>query len=113
MVLWHLPFRDGEITAKPRFRREQIVKTQIAPAFGDVETDGEQIARLVEEETEIHFRQFVALTGESFQSAHPLTRTFAHLAQDFGFRWELPVELIESGDFPQGGSRVRLRNPGW
>src|SRR6266550_1048303 len=110
MLLWHLPLRDGEVTAKTRFGREQVVKTEVAPAFGDVEADGEQVARLVEEETEIHSRQFVALAGERFQSAHPFPRTFARLAQDFRSRWELAVELIESGDFPQRGSGVNLRN---
>ncbi len=80
MLLWHLPLRDGEVTAKTRFGREQVVKTQVAPAFRDVEADSEQVARLVEEEAEIHSRQFVALAGERFQSAHPLPRPFARLA---------------------------------
>ena len=83
MVLWHLSLRDGEVTAKTRFRREQVVKTQVAPALRDVEADSEQVTRLVEEETEIHSRQFFAVTGESFQSTHPLTRTFARLLQNF------------------------------
>src|SRR5438105_9440480 len=108
MLLRHLPHRDGEVTAEPRFRREQVVKTQVAPAFGDVETDGEQVARLVEEETKIHSCQFVALTGECFQSAHSLTRTFARLAQNFRSRGELTVELIKGGDFAQRGSRATL-----
>src|SRR5438128_1705687 len=111
MVLWYLPLRDGEVTAKPRFRREQVVKTQVPPAFGDVEADGEQVARLVEEETKIHSRQFVTLTGECFQSAHPLARTFGRLAQNFRSGRELAVELIEGGDFPQRRSRITLRNP--
>src|SRR5205823_12645742 len=110
MLLWHLPLRDGKVTAKTRFGSEQIVKTKVAPAFRDVEADGEQVARLVEEEAEIHSRQFVALAGERFQSAHPLPRTFARLAQDFRSRWELAVELIETGDFSQRRSRVKLRN---
>src|SRR5205823_7230848 len=110
MVLWHLPLRDGKVTTKPRFRREQVVKTKVAPAFGDVETDGEQVARLVEEKTKIHSRQFVTLTGECFQSAHPVARTFGRLAQNFRSGRELAVELIEGGNFLQGGSRVTLRN---
>ena len=110
MVLRHLPLRDGDVTAKPRLRGEQIVKTEVAPAFGDVEADGEKLRALIEEETEIHSRQFVALAGERFQSAHPLPRTFARLAQDFRSRRELAVELIETGDFSQRRSRVKLRN---
>src|SRR5437868_9532244 len=111
MLLRHLPHRDGEVTAEPCFRREQVVKTQVAPAFGDVKPDGEQVARLVEEETKIHSCEFVALTGECFQSARPFTRTFARFAQNFYSCGELAVELIKSGDFAQRGSRVKLRNP--
>src|SRR5205823_9912992 len=43
MVLRNLPLRDGDITAQTRLRSEKVIETEVAPAFGDVEPDGEQL----------------------------------------------------------------------
>ena len=66
MVLRNLPLRDGDITAQTRFRSEEVVETEIAPPFSDVKPDGEQLLRRIEQKTEIHAGQFIALAGQGF-----------------------------------------------
>ena len=46
MILRNLSLRDGDVTAEARLGGEQIIETQVAPIFTDVETNREKLVRL-------------------------------------------------------------------
>src|SRR5450631_4009784 len=81
VILRNLALGNGDITAKPRLRRQQIVKARVTPAFGGVEAGGEQVARLVEQEGEIHRGQFIALARQGLQGKQALAGMSARLKQ--------------------------------
>ena len=84
MVLGNLTQGDGDITAQSRFRGQKVVITGVTPVFRDIETDGEQVTRLIEQKLEIHGGEGIALSGKGFQCEHALACVFAgfpHAAQ--------------------------------
>ena len=81
MVLRNLPQGDGDIAAQARLRGQQIIEAGVTPAFGDVESDGEQIPRRIEQKGEIHRGQFVALPGQGFQGEQALAGVVAGFTQ--------------------------------
>ena len=81
VILRHLPEGDGDITAQPRLRGQQIVEAVVAPPVANVESDGKQVLRRVEKKREVHCGQFFALPGQGFQCEQPLTGVFARFAQ--------------------------------
>ena len=66
MVLRNLPLRDGDIAGQTRFRSEEVIEAEIATSFGDVEPDGEQFLRRIEQKSEIRDGQFIAFAGQGF-----------------------------------------------
>ena len=75
MVLADLSFCDGHEARQPGFRRQQIIEATVEAMFADVVADGKQIVRLVEQEGEVHVRQFVALMRQLLQGLDALGRS--------------------------------------
>ena len=81
MILRHLPQGDGNVTAQARLRGQQIIKTGVEPALGDIESGGEQIPRDVEQKFKIHCGEFVALLRQDFEREQSLTGVFGSFTQ--------------------------------
>ncbi len=60
MFLWCLPLSNEQEARQSRFRGQQIVAGGVALAFAYIEANGQQTARLVVEEFEVHRRQSAA-----------------------------------------------------
>ncbi len=81
MILRNLPQGDGDITAQARLRSQQVIEAGVTAAFGDVEPDGKQFPRRVEQKRKVHRGQFVALFGQGFQCKQALAGMVAGFQQ--------------------------------
>ena len=53
VLLRHMPHGDGDEAGEPRFRRQRVVIRRVAPPFGDVVADREQMSLAIEEKVEL------------------------------------------------------------
>ncbi len=53
VLLRHMPHGDGDEAGEPRFRREGVVVGRVAPPFGHVVADREQVPLAIEEKVEL------------------------------------------------------------
>ena len=120
-VLRQLTLGDGDEAAQARFGRQQIVVARIQPALIDVVADGQQIARLVEQEVVVQAREFAGLQRQGFDGGDALAGPLAALpdaakrSSEFlalrsvgrsgDARRETP---IQSGEFAQGRNGLDL-----
>ena len=74
-LLGQLSLGDGDETAQSRFRGQQIVVAGVCPVLGDVVADGQQLARLVEEEVVVHARQIPGAQSQALDGGDALPAT--------------------------------------
>ena len=77
VLLRNLSLRDGDVAAQARLGRQQIIEAGVIAAFGDVETNGEKLARGIEQKAEIHLGHLGGLPGQGFQSEDALAGEIA------------------------------------
>src|SRR5262249_48687398 len=86
-------------------RRQQIIETAIAAGLGDIETNGKEIACLIEKKAEIHSRQFLTSLSQLLEFENALARPRAGFPQRFSVWPNMPGagRLGALGDLSERG----------
>ena len=79
MLLPQLALRDSHETGKASFGSQQIVEAGVTPVFGYVETNRQQLSRLVEQEVKLSIAEFEARPGQLFVRFHSRSGMIANL----------------------------------